>query len=120
MVINVPFPGLEMVGDDVEQLDKIPANSITPVIFASLLGGVLLKSLLQFTSGNGAWLRQPGVVPQRLPTPTRAFSSDDVSQPGVFHALGPQGQDFDKYSELTAEGKRYCAPTISARTYGGE
>ena len=36
-----------------------------------------------------------------------------LARHGVFRMLGPQSQDFDKYSELTAEGKRYS--TAQAR-----
>jgi hypothetical protein len=41
------------------QLVNNPASSATPIIFTSLPWCFRLKSLLQLTSGNGAWLRQP-------------------------------------------------------------
>jgi hypothetical protein len=37
----------------------------------------------------------------------------------VFHPLGPQGQNFDKYSELAGEGKRYSYRPIFAQLSGG-
>jgi len=109
MVIKVPLPGLGLVGVVVEQLVKTPATSTTPIIFASLLWGVRLKSLLQFTSGIGTQPRQPGdpgLRPggsQHRPAPLPQMM---LASHGVFRMLGPQSQDSDKYSELTAEGKR--------------
>jgi hypothetical protein len=110
IVTKVPLPGLGLDGGVLEQLAKIPAKSSIPRIFASLHGGVRLKFLLRFTSGSGTLLLQRGgsrLMPRWLPIQPSASSSDDISQPWVFRMLGPQSQDFDKYSELTAEGKRY-------------
>ena len=122
MVIKFPVPGLELVDEDdeLEQLVKTPASSTTPTIFASLLWGVRLKSLLRFTSGIGAWPRQPGdpgLCPggdQHRPAPLPQMM---LARHGVFRMLGPQSWNFDKYRELTAYGKRYSI--ISAPLYGG-
>ena len=61
MVIKVPLPGLGVVDFEEPQLVKNPATSNTPTIFASLSWGVRLKSLLQFTSGNGTYRGSLGI-----------------------------------------------------------
>jgi hypothetical protein len=76
MVIKVPLPGLGLVDVEDPQLVKDPATSTTPMIFASLLGGVRLKSLLQFTSGNGIGCGSMGTLtftPLAMNTEPRLF-----------------------------------------------
>jgi hypothetical protein len=42
-----------------------------------------------------------------------------LARHGVFRMLGPQSQDSDKYSELTAEGKRYSTDQALWAQTGG-
>jgi hypothetical protein len=94
IVIKFPVLGLAVdveVEDEDEQLVKTPAANTTPMIFASLNWDVRLKSLLQFTSGIGAWVRRPGefrLAPRWSSAKTHASSSDDFSQPWGFPHAG--------------------------------
>jgi hypothetical protein len=123
MEIKVPVPALGVEDVVVEQLVRIPAANTMPIIFTNLFWNVRIKSLLQFTSGNGTRPREPGestnnapvVINTGPPLPQMMFTSR-----GVFRRLGLQSQDFDKYSELTAEGKRYSAGIAAYARWQGD
>jgi hypothetical protein len=67
--------------------------------------------------GRGS-LRIAGISPVHPPRPA-PIPQMMLTSNGVFHPLGPQGQNFDKYSELAGEGKRYSYRPTFAQLFGG-